>query len=198
MTIRRTTTDRGPAVKEETKSSILERLLRARRLISAASRLVDEGINALHHPGGAPEVQIRSLEIKEMPNGSWKVRINDHPLTLTPLLGVLLAALGSGEGTGADPSIVPYKTPEELITVVSRQRRKQWTERGLAQALTRLREELACHIDGAHLVERRAAEAGYRLVVPATIGEHLKAVLATRLIEILNREAKASGAHGLR
>lgn len=180
-------------MKRETTSSILERLHRARRLIVAAARLVDEGINALREPSAMPEVQIRSLEIKELPNGFWKVRVNEHPITLTPLLGLLLAVLGSLDGTGEDFGIVPFKTTGQLIALVSSHRRKQWTERGLAQSLTRLRDELACHIGGAHLVERGAAEDGYRLRVAPTVGKQLKAVLAARLAEILNRETRTAG-----
>jgi hypothetical protein len=180
-------------VKRETTSSILERLHRARRLIAATARLLDEGINALHEPSAAPELEIRSLEIKEMPNGYWKVRVNEHPITLTPLLGLLLAVLGSLDGTGVDPGIVPFKTTEHLIAVVSSHRRKQWTERGLAQSLTRLRDELACHVDGAHFVERSAAEDGYRLRVSSIVGKQLRGVLAVRFAEILNRETRTAG-----
>lgn len=180
-------------MKQESTSSILERLLRARRLIAAAGRLVDEGINALHEPSATPEVLIRSLEIKELPNGYWKVRVNEHPITLTPLLGLLLAVLGSLEGPGPDLGIVPFKTAEQLIAAISRHRRKQWSERGLAQSLTRLRDELECHVEGAHLVERSAAEDGYRLQVSPTVGKQLKAVLAARLAEILNREIRTAG-----
>lgn len=174
-------------MKDETPSSILERLLRVRRLIAVAGRLVDDGIGALHDPSVTHVVQIRSLEIKELPNGNWKVRVNEHPFTLSPMLGLLLAVLGSLEGPGPDSSGVPFKTVEQLIAVVSKHRRRQWTERALAQSLTRLRGELACHVDGAHLLERRAAENGYRLQVPPTVGKQLKAVLEARLGHVLNR-----------
>jgi hypothetical protein len=177
-------------MKHDSTSSTLERLLRARRLIAAAARLVEEGIDNLRDPSDEREVQIRSLEIKEMPDGYWKVRVNEHPLTLTPVLGLLLAALGSIEGTGPDPGIVPFKTAHQLIAVVSKHRRTQWTERGLAQSLTRLRDKLATHSVNPQVVERSSAEEGYRLRVSPTIGKHLKAVLAGRLMDILRREAQ--------
>jgi hypothetical protein len=144
------------------------------------------------------EALIRSLDVREMPNGCWKVRVNEHAFTLTPLLGLLLAVLGSLEAPGPDLGIVPFKTAEQLIAAVSKHRRKRWTERGLAQSLTRLRDMFACHVDGAHLVERSAADTGYRLQVPPTVGKQLKAVLAARLAEILNRETRAAGPPALR